>query len=345
MLQYAFQWHITAKCDQRCRHCYMYDSLSYESERSNQLSLTDCLRALKKIEDFKIKLSKLVNDKVSLGIVLSGGDPILEPFFFELLSSVKLVADSITILGNSYHIDETVAKKLRQLSVGSYQISVDGLKETHDAFRKKGSFNDAFRALKILREAGIRENIMMTVSPENIDEVFPLVEYAASKDVSRFGFARIAEFGNAKDMPKRLQPLAYRKFLLKYLWYKGHLKKRGASLNLSEKDHLFKLLKKELRLYKPVPGEHDGCHMVRNHLSILADGTIYACRRFPNPLGNIKNDDLFKVYQSQAAQKFTDYKNFEKCRSCELGLYCRGCPAVAHGVTGSAFKADPQCWK
>jgi len=46
---FSLQWHITAKCDQKCKHCYMYDSPFYESEKNNELSLSDC-KAI--IDDF-----------------------------------------------------------------------------------------------------------------------------------------------------------------------------------------------------------------------------------------------------------------------------------------------------
>ncbi len=81
-------------------------------------------------------------------------------------------------------------------------------------------------------------------------------------------------------------------------------------------------------------------------LAVLADGTIYACRRFNRPIGNIKNEDLYEVFKfSETLNQLRDIKMFEKCRDCEINQYCRGCPAVAHGSSGSFLGADPQCWK
>jgi len=40
-----------------------------------------------------------------------------------------------------------------------------------------------------------------------------------------------------------------------------------------------------------------------------------------------------------------DFNRFEKCATCELLGWCRGCPAVAAGYTGSMYSPDPQCWK
>ena len=44
-------------------------------------------------------------------------------------------------------------------------------------------------------------------------------------------------------------------------------------------------------------------------------------------------------------ENFRDYDKFVKCNKCELKVWCRGCPAVANGITGDFYGADPQCWK
>lgn len=49
MKEFTLQWHITAECDQNCKHCYMHDSDSYESEVNNQLDISECMKI---IDDF-----------------------------------------------------------------------------------------------------------------------------------------------------------------------------------------------------------------------------------------------------------------------------------------------------
>lgn len=48
---FSLQWHITAKCDQTCKHCYMYDSPFYSSERKNELSLEQCKQVVDDLSD------------------------------------------------------------------------------------------------------------------------------------------------------------------------------------------------------------------------------------------------------------------------------------------------------
>jgi radical SAM protein with 4Fe4S-binding SPASM domain len=91
---------------------------------------------------------------------------------------------------------------------------------------------------------------------------------------------------------------------------------------------------------------YDGCHAGRTFLVLLADGTIYACRRFESPIGHIKSDNLYDIFRySKMLNQIRDPEVFEKCRNCDLKRYCRGCPAVAFNTCGSFFGPDPQCWK
>jgi radical SAM protein with 4Fe4S-binding SPASM domain len=81
-------------------------------------------------------------------------------------------------------------------------------------------------------------------------------------------------------------------------------------------------------------------------LILLADGTIMACRRFPSIVGNTRKDSFYDVFiKSDKLDEYRDYSDMEKCSKCELLQICRGCPAVAHGISGDWRSADPQRWK
>lgn len=346
MIHYGIQWHVTARCDQRCLHCYVYDKKTYESELAHELSKEECFKIVDKIYAFKRKLKKYFRDDIYLSVSFTGGDPLLRPDFFDILSYARKKFDYMTILGNSYHLDEGVIQDLARMGIRKYQISVDGMKPMHDKIRRKGSFDDAFRGLRLLKEGGIRENIMMTLSPLNSRDLLPLIRFAAKKNVTSFAFARMARFGNGKLHEKIFTPSEYRKILLGYVKERQKLALSGYRMRLTYKDHLIKLLLSELGIFSPREKDNVyGCHMIKRHMTILSDGTVLACRRFYDKIGQIKKDNLFDIYSSPGAQKYLDFSNFIKCKNCFLVKQCRGCPAVAFGETGNSFGPDPQCWK
>lgn len=330
----------------------MYNEPSYASEISNPLSTQECFHVIDNFLEMLKRLSSEHGIKLMPRINFTGGDPMLRSDFFEILSYAKERNIYIGILGNPNLITPSSARKLKEYGVKRYQISIDGMEEVHDSFRQKGSFNDSFRALKVLKEAGIMENVMFTLSKQNADELIPVMRLMAEREIRRFDFARVAAYGNAKELANStFQPLEYRKFLLKVYEEIKRLKEQGAKTHYGFKDHLWNLLRFELGDYKlwGNDGEkiYDGCHAGQTFLVLLADGTIYACRRFVSPLGNVREDDLYHVFRySPLLNQLRNVNLYEKCRFCELRQYCRGCPAVAAGANnGSFLSPDPQCWK
>ena len=89
------------------------------------------------------------------------------------------------------------------------------------------------------------------------------------------------------------------------------------------------------------------CSIGIDSLTILSDGTVLPCRRLPIPIGNLKNDSIFKIwYTSDLLWKIRNKNNLKgKCNKCDLIPRCSGCRAIAYAVTGDYLAEDPQCWK
>lgn len=320
----------------------MYDSATYESELKNQLSFKDCLKVL---DDFVATCRKLNAEPI---INFSGGDPLLRKDFFQILEECKKRRIAFSILGNPYLVTNSVAKKLKLLGIKGYQISIDGLEETHDFFRKKGSFKDSLRAFRILKNNRIRTVCMFTLSKKNAPDLILLIHFLKDK-VDVFDFARLVPTGRGKQLKSQIfKPLEYRDFLLKVL--EEYLKLNGkTSTRFGRKDHLWTLLYQDLGLFQPQKDNElvqSGCSMGIKHLSILSDGQVMACRRMPLIIGKVPEQSLFDIFlNSKELNNARKIEKMQKCKDCDLLNYCRGCPAVAFAVTGSYYGLDPQCWK
>ena len=89
---------------------------------------------------------------------------------------------------------------------------------------------------------------------------------------------------------------------------------------------------------------YGGCNCGNCHITILPSGDIYACRRAADSkVGNIFEDRLADVWVT-SMESYREYERFGKCARCKLLAWCRGCPAVAKGTSGSFYAEDPQCW-
>lgn len=277
---------------------------------------------------------------------ITGGDPILHSRFWDLMQLLQLHNIPFTILGNPFHLNDEVCRKLKSFGCERYQLSIDGLGDTHDNIRKKGSFETTLEKIKCLRNAGIRCAIMTTVSGINKHEITGIIDVVVEHQADVFAFARYCPTSTEKAA--HLTANEYRN-VLEACWQKfEQYKDRGTSFNL--KDHLWTLFLHEKGLFNIPEGLQDdvmyeGCNCGNCHLTILPAGDIYACRRFESKVGNVFSEQLFEVFTGDKMDGLRDYGKFEKCTACELLRFCRGCPAVTYGYTGNFYGADPQCWK
>lgn len=335
---FTFQWHITDSCDQRCKHCYIFS-------KENKTELFELsLNELTIILDNCINMCERLNRSLYLSI--TGGDPLLHKNFWEFAKILKDKEIPFNILGNPFHLNEDVCKKLHDCGCNKYQMSIDGVERTHDFIRKKGSFQCTLSKIPVLQEAGIKSAIMTTVSKTNIEEIPRIIDIVVENGADIFAFARYCPVNGEQDL--LVDPDEYHR-LLGICWerYKKYSESK-TSFNL--KDHLWTLFLYENGLFE-IDEQldnntiYEGCACGIGHLTILSNGTVYACRRMESPIGNALTDSLYDIFLSPKMDEYRKYDDFEKCSKCELLRFCRGCPAVSFGAKGSMYAADPQCWK
>ncbi len=335
---FAFQWHITDECDQRCRHCYIYSGDA--SKKPDAMNWEQITATLNNCLDFCAAFDRLPY------FYLTGGDPILHPDFWRLLDLFKQHEIPFTIMGNPFHLNDEVCARMRSLGCEKYQLSLDGLKETHDWFRKPGSFACTLEKIPCINNSGMRSVIMTTVSKTNLADIPGIIDTVVAAGVNVFAFSRYVPSGG--DLDASLTAQEYRDLLEKC--DKKFQEYKGCHTYFNKKDHLWTLYEYETGTFKIPPDAKEGmiyggCNCGNCHLTILPTGDIYACRRVADSkVGNVLTDRLADIWVGEMEQ-YRDYDKFTKCAKCELKAWCRGCPAVAKGTNGDFYAPDPQCWK
>lgn len=344
---FSLQFHITAKCDQSCKHCYMYNSPNYKPQIENPLTKE---QALALIDEY---FSFLEEFQCTGGyIAVTGGDPILSPNFWDILEHIRSfpMECKVIVLGNPFHIFEEEARRMFHLGVKAYQISLDGLRETHDYVRKPGSFDESLRALRVLHQAGIEAAVAFTVSKLNAREFLPLYRFLRGLDyVDSFGFDRMVPTGNGEHIAKEVfTPQEYRQFLFDVIREEVLC---GEELAVQKHDQMWRPMLFDLGLVDPACTNPEnrfrsGCACGTGTTSILADGKIFPCRKLDIASGKYPEASFRDLFiNCPLTRHFRNHEQFSGCGTCEVNAICRGCPSMKYAVNGKFYANDPNCWK
>lgn len=318
---FTIQWHITQACDLHCRHCY--DRNSYAS-----LPLDRSIPVLDDMVRF------CAANHVHGQITFTGGNPLLYPDFEALYRAAAERDFTTAILGNPSSRDE-MERIVAIQPPAFFQVSLEGLEPHNDYMRGKGHFQRILAFLDLLRSLDVYTMVMLTLTRENMHQVLPLAKQLRNR-ADQFTFNRLSLVGEGASLVMA-DPEGYRDFLEKYV----HAAEDNPILGL--KDNLINILLDTER--QPVFGgcTGHGCGAAFNFLTILADGDVHACRKFPSLLGNILKQSLGDIYFSETARKYREGPG--PCRSCRIRSVCRGCLAVSYSLGLDIFsEKDPYCF-
>ncbi len=331
-------WDITYACNLRCKHCYATAGKALPDE----LTTDEALDVIDKLDRFGVTI-----------IAFSGGEPLVRKDFFEITRYAAEKGIYVAVATNGTLITEEMAKKMKENGIQYVQISLDGTKETHEAFRGiKGCFDKTVEGIKNCVKEGFFVNISMTVTKLNYKDVSAVIELCEKLGVNWFMHYNFIPVGRGEKeldiTPKE------REELLKFLYIRNlhsnisllSTAPQFARVALQQDaqiipTHFYNVRGQRLRQLAEFIG---GCGAGRFYFSIRANGDIQPCVFFPLKVGNIKYDDLDKLWRENKV--FEELRNkdiIDGCSSCNFRYVCGGCRARAYNYFGDYLKPDPGC--
>lgn len=314
---FTLQWHITHRCNLRCSHCYQDDYSAFSSRKSLEAVLNQYSRLLEEY-GFKGYLN------------ITGGEPLAHPDLFWLLEEAGNRGITTAVLTNGTLIGRREAAELKRLDVDYVQVSLDGLRETHDKIRGEGSFDLAIRGIRELKAQGIYVTVAFTAQRENYKELSRLADFCNNLGADKLWFDRVVI---PKDEDKNNLSLSSKEY--------SALCRKASRLNRQGKISCARALQfipcKETNIYS--------CNAGSRLLAILADGTVMPCRRLPIEVGNVTQSELLTIYrESPELIKLRKSEIPEKCKPCKYAQSCRGgAKCIACAKSGRYDIPDPDC--
>ena len=308
-LNYLF-WECTQRCNLNCRHC---GSDCVASSRYKDMPFEDFLNAIKPLET-KFKRNSVL-------VVITGGEPLVRPDLADCGRELRKHGFPWGIVSNGFAYDEARHKELMDAGMCSITISLDGLRDTHDAFRKReGSFDHALRAIDLIaNEKRLPTyDVVTCVSPKNIDELEALKQLLIEHHVKAWRFFCIEPIGRAANDPDLQLSGAQLRQLLDFII---------ATRKEGRIDAKFSCEAYVGPYERKVRDWFYFCRAGITIASVLVDGSISACpnidRRFAQ--GNIYQDDFLDVWENRF-QPFRDraWMKTGQCADCKVYRNCLG---------------------
>ena len=314
---FTLQWHITHRCNLRCKHCYQEDYSAFQS-----------MEDIENVLDQYCTLLKAYNCLGRLNI--TGGEPLTHPHLFEILRLAHSKGIKTGVLTNGTLIGEWDARKLKACHVDYVQISLDGTEKIHDLIRGKGSFRKAVNGIYALKSQGIFTSISFTAQNTNLSELKKLAVFCYFLGVDKLWFDRVIIPADEDENDLTVSSKDFRKLCKTAAFFnKKNMVFCGRALQ-------FIPCKNKL-IYHCSAGE--------NLLIVLANGDVMPCRRLPFIIGNIKQTDLLTLHQnSPVMNELRSTSIPESCKDCKYSELCRGgSKCVAYAKMKRFDIPDPDC--
>jgi [mycofactocin precursor peptide]-tyrosine decarboxylase / 3-amino-5-[(4-hydroxyphenyl)methyl]-4,4-dimethylpyrrolidin-2-one synthase len=315
-------WELTYACNLACVHCLS------SSGRRDPAELTP--------EEARGIVDHMVDMKVFY-VNIGGGEPMLRPDFFDLVSYAVERKVGVKFSTNGTRITPARARQLSALDYLDVQISIDGATAaTNDVIRGEGSYDAARRAMDNLAAAGFGPfKISVVVTRQNAEELDALASLADGYG-AQLRLTRLRPSGRAVDSWDALHPTSEQQQML-YHWL---LERPGVLTG----DSFFHLS----ALGEPLDGLNL-CGAGRVVCLIDPVGDVYACpfvidRQFL--AGNVRDPGGFPAVwrESPRFRSLREPQSAGACASCGSFDACRGGCMAAKFFTGLPLDGpDPEC--
>jgi mycofactocin radical SAM maturase len=315
-------WELTYACNLACVHCLS------SSGRRDPLELTP--------DEARGVVDELADMKVFY-VNIGGGEPMLRPDFFDLVSYAVDRKVGVKFSTNGTRLTADKARRLAGMDYVDVQISIDGaIASTNDDVRGEGSYAAARAAMDNLAAADFGPfKISVVVTRENVGQLDLFSDIAAGYG-AQLRLTRLRPSGRGVTTWDQLHPTAEQQRLL-YHW----LLDRPDVLTGDSFFHLS-------ALGQPLDGLNL-CGAGRVVCLIDPVGDVYACpfvidREFL--AGNVRGDGGFaRVWrESDLFVSLREPTSAGACASCGSYDACRGGCMAAKFFTGLPLDGpDPEC--
>lgn len=183
-------WNLIRRCNLTCKHCY---TTSTDINFPNELSTPEIYTVMNDLKAFKVPV-----------LILSGGEPLLHPDIFAISRRAKDMGFYVALSTNGTKISADNIDEIAGINYQYIGVSLDGIKDTHDQFRRvQGSFDQALHGIHLCLEKGIKVGLRFTLTQDNAQDFPALLQLMDDHNIDKFYLSHLNYGGrgnkNRKD--------------------------------------------------------------------------------------------------------------------------------------------------
>ncbi|WP_086929406.1 radical SAM protein [Agarilytica rhodophyticola] len=343
---------LTYQCNLRCGHCFQWNDKGFFHNYEKEIQ--------RKEIDIDVVIDTLkVTKSVKSRLYFWGGEPLVYSKWDKLCEYMMDDPRPSVICTNALKLNDNFQSIVDLPEHPNLLISVDGLRESHDEIRGKGTFLKVwdnimpFIVLKQRKKYKGNININLVLNDDNVGELFDLAVMAENMGVDAIYYC--FPWFIPTDVAEHMDEYFKENFMwlnptfgqngVKASWHsythriseesKAILDEQVAKLNartwktrIRFRPDLGKEESMGFLMGTETPGQNRRtCHAVSNRLDILADGSVSSCKLFPEfKLGDLNTENALDIWRGEKYQKLRSimYKGLTPiCSKC-IQLYLNG---------------------
>jgi heme d1 biosynthesis radical SAM protein NirJ len=296
-------------------------------------------------------------------LILSGGEPLLRPDIYDIARRAKELGFYVGLSTNGTLIDETNIAQIATIGFDYVGISLDGMRETHDRFRrKKGAFDASLKGVQLCREAGIKIGVRFTLTQDNAHDLPALLQLVEDEGIDKFYLSHLNYAGRGNKNRAQDAFLQTTRDAMDLLFdtcwsylQRGLEKEFVTGNNDADGVYLLQWVRtrfpeREVALRAKLAqwgGNSSGVNVANiDNLGIVHPDTFW----WHYPLGDVRTRKFSEIWSDvsdplMAGLKAVPRQIKGRCGECSYFDVCGGNTRVrALQLTGDAWQEDPACY-
>ncbi|QRM18975.1 heme d1 biosynthesis radical SAM protein NirJ [Dechloromonas sp. TW-R-39-2] len=342
-------WNLIRRCNLTCKHCY---SISADTNFPGELTTEQVYTVMDDLKGFKVPV-----------LILSGGEPLLRPDIYDIAKRAKAKGFYVGLSSNGTLIDENNIDQIAECDFNYVGVSLDGIRETHDKFRRMdGAFEASLKGIRLCRDLGLKIGVRFTMTQDNAHDLPGLLKLVEDEGIDRFYFSHLNYAGrgnkNRKDDAQHKLTRWAMDLLFDTCWeYKQRGLEKEFTTGNNDADGVYFLhwvrrrfpdkaahVEAKLRQWG---GNSSGVNVANiDNLGNVHPDTMW----WHHKLGNVKDRPFSDIWPDTSDELMAGLKQHPRavkgrCGECAYLDICNGNTRVrAQQMTGDAWAEDPGCY-